>query len=438
MYDFKGIGMKNRVTNFYSRILMNANKQPTLHTARMLIVSVIWLSVWLLHTAPVQALPQFSLMTGNRCLTCHITTQGGGIRGELGWYASKDVGMLKPKDIPLLKELYALDGESNSFLDNTLTFGLDLRGQYTQSARSTTAPGRFFPMQLSLHAAFTPVQWLTVEGTFNAAALWRRYPGQPTWAASVILQPDYTLPQLRVGHFQPSIGMRYDDHTMLIRQVAGSSFPNGQPLIAPYYADWGAEINYDGLKWLSLTAGAFLPNNLAQSLTIDERGEFTSIIPKLPENPTLQQQFASPTLLGRALVWWRTEDHVLNGHVGASVLNNGAFTLVNAFAGAGLTDALSLMGEYALSGIKDGRQTRNYSVELTYRPFSWLYPFVRYEYGTTRQATPMGIGDYYTRQIVGGVQWFVLPYIELRPEVRYVETEGYSGTRFAAQIHIFY
>ncbi|TAE31853.1 MAG: hypothetical protein EAZ92_02265 [Candidatus Kapaibacterium sp.] len=420
---------------------INTSTKPTLQRAQMLVFSIALFGVWILQTAPLQALPQFSLMTGNRCLTCHITTQGGGIRGELGWYASKDVGMLKPKDIPLLKELYALDGESNSFFDNTLTFGMDLRAQYAQTARSTTIPGRFFPMQLSLHAAFTPTQWLTVEGTLNAATFWRRYAGQPAWAASVIIQPDYTLPQLRVGHFQPSIGMRYDDHTMLIRQVAGSSFPNGQPLIAPYYADWGAEINYDGLKWLSLTAGAFLPNNLAQSLTVDERGSGIppiSIISKLPENPTLQQQFASPTLLGRALVWLRTEDHALNGHLGASVLNNGTFTLINAFAGAGLTDALSLMGEYALSGIKDGRQTRNYSVELTYRPFSWLYPFVRYEYGTTRQAIPGGIGDYYTRQIVGGVQWFVLPYIELRPEVRYVETEAYSGTRFAAQIHIFY
>ena len=386
-----------------------------------------------------RALPQFSLMTGNRCLTCHITTQGGGIRGELGWYASKDAGMLKPKDIPILRELYALDGESNSFFDNTLTFGLDLRGQFTQSPRSTTTPPRFFPMQLALHAAFTPVQWLTVEGTFNAAWLWRRYAGQPAWAASVIIQPDYVLPQLRVGHFQPSIGMRYDDHTMLIRQVAGSSYPNGQPLIAPYYADWGAEINYDGLKWLSLTAGAFLPQNLSEGATIDENGEFASLIKGVSPTSAFATLAANPTLVGRMILWLRTEDHVLNSHVGASVLNNGSFTLVNAFAGVGITDAVSLMGEYALSGIKNGRQTRNYSVELTYRPFNWLYPFIRYEYGTTRQTvTGVGIGDYYTRQIVGGFQWFVLPYLELRPEIRYVATEDYSGTRFNCQVHIFY
>jgi hypothetical protein len=384
------------------------------------------------------ALPQFSLLTGNRCLTCHITTQGGGIRGELGWYASKDVGMLKPKDIPLLRELYALDGESNSFIDNTLTIGMDLRGQLTRSPRSDAAQRRFFPMQLSLHAAFTPVQWLTVEGTFNFAALSRSYSGQPTWAASVIIQPDYTLPQLRIGHFQPTIGMRYDDHTMLIRQVAGASYPNGSPLIPPYYADWGAEINYDGLKWLSLTAGAFLPKNLSALETIDANTDFVPLLSKVSPTSSLAELVASPTLLGRAMVWLRTEDHLINSHLGASVLNNGAFTMVNAFGGIGLTDAVSLMGEYAISGIKDGRQTRNYSLELTYRPFSWLYPFVRYEYGTTRQAVTGGVGEFYTRQAVAGVQWFVLPYLELRPEYRYIETEIFASTRWNLQVHLYY
>jgi hypothetical protein len=408
-------------------------------TYKILIVSSLVLMLFLGITAPLHAIPQFSLLTGNRCLTCHITTQGGGIRGELGWYASRDVGMLKPKDIPILRELYALDGESNSFFDNTLTIGMDARGILTRSPRSADALRRFIPMQLSLHAAYQPVQWLTVEGTFNFAALSYRYAGQPTWAASVIIQPDYVLPQLRVGHFQPSIGMRYDDHTMLIRQVAGASFPNGSPLIAPYYADWGAELSYDGLKWLSLTAGAFLPKNLSQLLTIDANGDFVPLLSKITSpDPSLAELAASPTLLGRMVLWLRTEDHALNSHLGASVMNNGTFTMINAFGGLGLTDAVSLMGEYALSGIKDARQTRNYSLELTYRPFSWLYPFVRYEYGTTRQAITGGVGEYYTRQAVAGVQWFVLPYLELRPEFRYIETEAFTSTRWAVQIHLFY
>jgi hypothetical protein len=405
---------------------------------RCYLVSSLVLVLFFGNNLTLIALPQFSLMTGNRCLTCHINTQGGGIRGELGWYASKDAGMLKPKDIPLLRELYALDGESNSFFDNTLTFGMDLRGQLTRSPRTADAQRRFFPMQLSLHAAFTPVQWLTVEGTFNFASLSRRYAGQPTWAASVIIQPDYVLPQLRVGHFQPSTGMRYDDHTMLIRQVAGASYPNGTPLIPPYYADWGAELNYDGLKWLSLTAGAFLPKNLSELETIDSNANFAPLLSNVPFEPTLAQLVASPTLVGRAMVWLRTEDHVINSHFGASVLNNGTFTMVNAFGGVGLTDAVSLMGEYAISGIKNGRQTRNYSLELTYRPFSWLYPFVRYEYGTTQQAITGGVGEFYTRQAVAGVQWFVLPYLELRPEFRYIETELFASTRWNLQVHLYY
>ncbi|MCS6809418.1 MAG: hypothetical protein RML40_11545, partial [Bacteroidota bacterium] len=100
---------------------------------------------------PVWALPQFSLMTGNRCLTCHINAQGGGIRSELGWYALKDAGMLQPSTIPLLKELYALEGESNAYLDGQLTLGMDVRGQMTRSPATATAQRRFFPMQLAIY-----------------------------------------------------------------------------------------------------------------------------------------------------------------------------------------------------------------------------------------------------------------------------------------------
>jgi hypothetical protein len=386
---------------------------------------------------PLRAIPQYSLMTGNRCLTCHVNSQGSGIRTELGWYASKDAGMIQLKDIPILA---GLETETNTYFDNSLIIGMDWRGQLARSWTFAEARRRFFPMQLAFYGAYTPTKWLTVEGTFDVASLWgsvrAMYPGQSSWMASVLIQPDYVLPLLRVGHFQPTVGIRYDDHTMLARQVAGA-FP--QPLLAPYYADWGAEIHYDGLQWLSLTVGAFLPRNLSAVRVENAQAEFVSIVPGVTSETSFSGLIASPTFNARAMTWIRTEDHILNGYVGVSALRNGTFTLANAFAGIGIPDRASLHAEYAVTSITNGQQTRNISSELMVRVVSWLYPYVRYERGVTEPVSPFFEGQtLYTNQAVVGVQWFPIPQFELRPEFRFVDTEAYTSTRWALQVHLFY
>jgi hypothetical protein len=44
----------------------------------------------------------------------------------------------------------------------------------------------------------------------------------------------------------------------------------------------------------------------------------------------------------------------------------------------------------------------------------------------------------YTTQLVLGARLFVLPFVELRPEWRWVDTERYRSSRIAAQLHLFY
>ena len=395
-----------------------------------------------LQISSAQALPQFSLMTGNRCLTCHVNAQGGGIRSELGWYAAKDASMINPKDVPLLRELYALDGESNAYLDGQLTIGMDLRGQMTRSPRSNLAERRFFPMQLALYGALNVIgaEWLTLEGGFDVASLWQAargtYPGQSGWSASALIQPGLTLPLLRVGHFQPTLGVRYDDHTMLIRQISGAF---GRPLLPPMYADWGAELQYDGLQWLSLAAGAFLPRNLSAIRSATTSGEFTSILGALSPESSFGELLADPIVTGRVKLWLRTEDHALNSYVGGSTLYHSGFQLWNAFAGVGLTDRLSLMGEYMTSAMRGGFTTQNWSLELTYRPFAWLYPYVRYEQGRTQNPASGGaFSAAYANNLTVGAQWFPLPYLELRPEWRFYDTERNTSTRWNLQVHLFY
>lgn len=398
------------------------------------LTAVFWLTL-LLAPASTIALPQFSLLTGNKCLNCHVNAQGAGLRGELGWYMSKDIKLFSAHSVGLS---FLESAESNSILNGNLTFGLDMRFQTTRSPRSDDAKRAYFPMQWAMHAAYQPSQWLTFEGMIELGAFARQlgnrptlYPGQQGWNASVLIQPSYELPQLRIGHFQPNIGIRYDDHTILARQVTG---PASIPLIPPNFAEFGAELNYDGLQWLTLSVGAYLPKSLAQMTTNNNEPLLKHVMP----DASFSELLKSPSTLARIVFWPRTDDHVFNSYLGASVLNNQTFTLTNVFAGLGLTDRLSLMGEYAMSGVKDGRQTRNYSVELMWQSLVGLLPFVRYEHGKTIISVPGGTKELYNKQISLGAQIFPLPFVEIRPEYRIFDTNDYTSSRWNVHLHIFY
>ncbi len=392
------------------------------------------------------ALPQFTLLTGNKCLNCHISTQGGGLRNDLGWYMAKDMKLFSAHSIGLE---FIEKAESNSIADGALTFGFDARLQITRSPRTINSPTRFIPMQTAVYAAWVAAPWLTLEGMadLGSVALLAEgaglpYIGQQAWAASAMIQPALTLPQLRIGHFQPSIGIRYDDHTMLVRQVAGT---NTIPLIAPNFAEFGGELNYDGLQWLSLTAGAYLPRSLAQLRTVNKYGESEFLLgdslAAAAAKTNLVALASSPSYLARFAITPRTEDHIFNSYFGASYFTNRTFSMVNIFAGAGISDRVALQGEYMLSGVKDGRQTRNYSVMLTYQALSGLMPFVRFERGITQVSAPNaadGVAELYSVQATIGAQIFPFPFIELRPEFRYYDTESFRSTRWNLQVHLYY
>ena len=55
---------------------------------------------------------------------------------------------------------------------------------------------------------------------------------------------------------------------MLVRQIAGS---DGSPLIAPNYAEYGMEFNYNGIDWVTLTAGVFNAESLSENFVVDPR-----------------------------------------------------------------------------------------------------------------------------------------------------------------------
>ena len=391
------------------------------------LASTIVLFMAVAHAA---AIPQFSALTGNRCSNCHVAPSGGGVRNDLGWYSWYDVGLIS-RDSSFLSGLYELDKE-NTFFDGMLTLGMDARVQSTRSFTSPDAKRSTFPMQASLYAALTPVKAATIEGTFNLAALRQGasggqrivYPGQRMGSFSAIIAPSLSLPMLRVGLFRPSIGTRYDDHTMGTYGYATST--TRQTLVAPDWSEYGAEITYEGLRWLTLQTGVFGTEGLSQ-VRIGDGG--TQTFSAISGN--------SPTVTARAVVWPRAFNEKLNMWFGASMLSNKGLLLSSAFVGVGLSDHLSLMLDRTTMHRDDVINTENWTAELLYQAATWAFPYVRAERYWTDQVN--ATGTVLTNAAIIGAQIFVLPYVELRPEYRILDTwkQGYTS-RWNFQLHIFY
>jgi hypothetical protein len=327
--------------------------------------------------------------------------------------------------------MYAIDKE-NTFFDGMLTLGMDARVQSTRSFTSPQATRSTFPMQASLYAALTPIKAVTLEGTFNLAALRQGagggqrivYPGQRMGSLSAIIAPSLSLPVLRVGLFRPSIGMRYDDHTMGSYGYATST--SRQTLVAPDWSEYGAEITYEGLRWLTLQTGLFGSEGLSQ-VRINDGG--TQSVSAITGN--------QPTITARAVVWPRAINDRLNMWLGGSVLSNNALTLTSAFAGVGLSDHLSLLLDRTSMKLNNVIETENWTAELMYQAATWVFPYIRAERYWTDQVN--AAGTVLTDAAIIGAQIFLLPYVELRPEYRILDTwkEGYSS-RWNFQMHIFY
>lgn len=381
----------------------------------------------------IHALPQMSLLSGSRCSSCHVNQQGGGTRNDLGWYTYRDVSAFQPAK-GIMEDFWGIQDTLRDWIGAKSNIGFDMRFQYIRS-RNPESEASFFPMQFSVygHHQFTP--WLGIEGAYNVGPI--RYKGQQSWSGSVLLQPGIDLPQVRIGMFQPTIGIKNDDHTTLNRQIAADWLtpeiltPYSQmSLIAPHFASPGIELGYEGLHWLSVHAGVFSNSILNQNaVTHDTSGSlaFTS----------------------RIMFWPRFFENSLNTYIGASILVNGEMSITQLMLGVGLTDRLSLNIESTLSNISHDRsieprnitfrpgESRTVSAELMYQIEPWLLPYIRSEYAELNQDANMQ--STIIRQFIIGAQIFVLPNVEFRPEYRIFDTfrPGMIG-RWGAQLHLYY
>ena len=385
-------------------------------------------------TSNVKAIPRFSLLTGTRCSVCHFNPQGSGVRTELGWEMMNKVGLSQwsnPADDTSGKL------PSNLMFDGHAVPGGDARFQLVRL--STTGQELLIPMQLSGSLGLIANQQLTASTNINLASIYVRaklgtaavgttaglYSGETDYDAMIQYQPDITLPSIRVGMIQPSIGVRQDDHTEFVRE---ESAINGTPLFAPYYNDVGAELTYEGIRWLTINAGVFNAKNLA--LADPSIGTVTGTF-----------DFSHPTMSARVMLWPQDLEKGLNGELGASILKNGSFEMFNVFAGIGLADKSTIYIEGLYGKNADDRIIRNFSVLGSMELLQYLAIEWRYDYGQTELAPGQALS--FAHGFLFGLEFFPWPYIEIRPEYRLLQTNPFYGQgtyqgQWTGQIHVFY
>jgi hypothetical protein len=224
-----------------------------------------WLAVWGVGTMLAVATPQNALLTGNRCVACHVAFHGGGLRSELGWYSSHDVGLLRWSALGFEALEHWMDRHGNVFWDGRLLVGADFRVQGFQSHNPELSPQwRIFPMQGTVRLGFQPLKAVQAEFGVNGGR--PRFPGQQQWRGLLRLSPWAGTLTATLGFFPPPVGIYADDHTRLARRFPGARFDSPQEtyLMAPDFAQWGAQLEWMRPSWLSLTVGAFRAGALQQ------------------------------------------------------------------------------------------------------------------------------------------------------------------------------
>jgi len=387
--------------------------------------------------------PQYSILQsyGAKCSGCHINTQGGGIRSNSGWMSRNQSSLVNPESIGL-KGLFDLTQESNQFLDDKVTYGFDFRYQTAKwGSQSGVSERKHMVMQWSNYLAIEPTDWLTIEGFYNFAYdihSVMRYPGQQPFAASAIIKPGEDLPSLRVGYFQPTIGTKYEDHTMLTRQFASGS--RGVSVVPDDYAELGFQIDYEALEWLGVSYGMFSSENLSETnipLGLSAGGQPVNgnhmssvfrVVLYPPEVAPGVTMFGGGTLFFNSPL--KTDDGIYFG--------NEHYYIGNIFFNVGLVDKLALMTEY-MRTLKQGRlEVNNITLELNYQIMEPLIAYVRYERGNTSYLEDDK--TFITTHYVFGAKAYILPYIAFLPEYRINDKEHLEGyaSQWAFQVHVFY
>lgn len=381
----------------------------------------------------VYTTPELSIFSGNKCSKCHINPQGGGIRTEFGWKFIRDASQF-PIGNEEINRLYKLfdkekywdtirfsDAYHKTQFSSPFAFGLDFRFQSTRSHRTELAKRRYFPMEFALYFLMKLNENILLNGQYNIAPV--VFQGQDNWSASVNLKIADLLPELQIGKFQPSFGVRDCDMTRFNRRIASVDYTSN--LFPPDYSEFGIELSYRKYESFDLFFGAF-DSRFLSNVTI-----FGNIPLVLKHNPTFNAKVVFyPSIL---------DDFILFKYVGSSVLINGKFLYFSGFIGLNTLESLGIMGEYVFTSLSELRKTNNFILQIFYYPSRGLIPFFVFETGKTELfITEQSLWNINNYSSTLGIKYFPIPYLEMIAEYRLFKSIESRSTRWNLQLHLYY
>ena len=155
---------------------------------KLLVIALVLISTGSVLTAK----PQYSNLTGNRCIACHTNPQGSGLRNPLGSYSRNQSSIFNLTDTGIgnfLKEM----GSYNSFEDEMIVWGLDYR---LQSAKIGPDERKLFGMQIAPYLSIKPFSWLWLQGSYNIVE--PLYEAQKSFTVSVSIKPSFEIGRAHV------------------------------------------------------------------------------------------------------------------------------------------------------------------------------------------------------------------------------------------------
>ncbi len=325
------------------------------------------------------ALPRFSILTGMQCANCHVNPTGGELRNSFGGSDFVDDHL---RLVPAHGD--STDYNFNPQLNDYIRLGGDLRFQYLFDGQQKKTT--FQSMEGSVYSLLQ---------LFTSTDLFVKYDFANTaYEAYGLYKFNSDNSYVKVGAFEPSYGIRLDDHTAYTRG-GNLGFLQGLDQVGlffvPDYRDLGVEV---GSRFSDLFVTMDATNGSGFS-NID----FTS----------------KKAFIGKA-------EYLMKGNfmIGASGYSAGSLTMYGLQAGAGIGDRLTILGEWdwanSLPNLPQAyvnAKSNAAFVEATYFISNGLSATGRFDYFRTVVGGPI-----YERYIVGA-NIYPIPHVDLMPQVRF-------------------
>ena len=415
------------------------------------------------------AVPRMSMTAGTPCATCHVNPTGSGLRTDVGFDTSRELSLISVHDLihgprPLEKSMgETFAGDGNTFFDHAVSTGIDVRFQWAHlgepkavyaedgSKRVSEPDMSMFPMQIQPYLRVGLSKAWSMYGSYALGPETHKgeacdvvFEGQSCFDAALQYESQGGL-TVRGGMIQPSIGMRWDDHTILTR---GDAAQRRVPMIPPNYAEWGMEASYQPVSSFRTELGVLHTQNLSDAVsggqsdpslwpvaylarlsylphfqfggTSDDEDDWDDDDEDEDEDEDEEKTFSPPT----------------NGHIWltTSLYGSDEFNLLTGVVGVGLSNGLSIYSEVSHSMQGEQYRTLNGMFGTAYAVVDYAVPSIRVE----RAQTDTGSEMYKVEAFVASLEFFPFPFVELRPEYRIVKTKAYVFGQPTVQLHIFY